>query len=343
MMRFIQIGVGGFGGVWARVLKNDRRAKVVGLVDISAEAMQRTCEKHGYDESICFTSLEQALKSVDADALVCVTPPKLHRKPVVTALRAGLHVISEKPMAESMVDCKAMLAAAKKAKRHYVVSQNYRYCGVMFAIADLVRKGRIGTVGQVKIDFYKGVAFDGFRAAMPYPLLIDMSIHHFDLIRFLTGLDPISARGSAWNPAWSHYAGDCSSSVVFEMTQNARVLYNGSWCAKGDFCDWSGNWQIEGSKGTITYKHGVATLHSAPKGYGIKKATEIKPKRMGKQGQAFVLDNFLKSVKTGKRPFTDVYDNIKSVAMVFAAVKAVKTERKVAVIPPALKETIRRK
>lgn len=339
-MRFIQVGVGGFGGVWARNLNKDKRAKVVALVDINALAMQKVCEQFGYDASICFPTLEEALKSVGADAVVCVTPPRLHRQPVVAALRAGLHVISEKPMAESMADCKAMLKAARESGKQYVVSQNYRYADIMFTIADMVKKGAIGTVGQVKVDFFKGVNFGGFRAEMPYPLLIDMSIHHFDLIRFLTGLDPVAAKGSAWNPPWSHFAGDCSSSIVFEMAGGARVLYNGSWCAKGDYCDWNGNWQIEGTKGTIVYKNGAAVLHRIPEGYGPAKTKDIKPRKMKKRAQEFVLDNFIKAIKSGTRPLTDVYDNIMSVAMVFAAVKAVETGRNVPVIDPEVKELL---
>jgi len=339
-MRFIQVGVGGFGGVWARALSSNRQAKVVGLVDINPEALQKVCDQYGYDASICFPTLDEALKSVEADAAVVVTPPRLHRKPVVAALRAGLHVISEKPMAESMADCKAMLKAARESGKHYVVSQNYRYNEIMCAIAGLVQQGKIGTVGQVKVDFFKGVNFGGFRAEMPYPLLIDMSIHHFDLIRFLTGLDPVAARGTAWNPSWSHYAGDCSSSIVFEMTGGARVLYNGSWCAKGDFCDWNGNWQIEGSKGTIIYKNGEAMLHSIPAGYGPATVKPVKPRKMTRKAQSFVLDNFMKTIASGARPLTDVYDNIHSVAMVFAAVKAVKTGRKVPVLDSSLKTLI---
>ncbi len=339
-MKFIQVGVGGFGGTWVNRLKQDKRANVTGIVDISPEAMNRVCEKQGYDTSICFPTLEEALKKTEADAVVCVTPPAYHRKPVVTALNAGLHVISEKPMAESMADCKAMLSAAKKAGKTYVVSQNYRYNPAMFTIADIIRKGKIGTIGQVKVDFYKGVNFDGFRSTMEYPLLIDMSIHHFDLIRYITGLNPVSVRGQAWNPEWSHYKGDCSSSVVFEMNNSARVLYNGSWCAKGDYCDWNGNWLIEGSNGSILYKNGIITLNQVPVNYTITKSTEVTHRKMRRIAQDFVLDNFIKSIAKGERPYTDVYDNINSVAMVFAAVKAVKSGRKIAVIDPSLKKII---
>ena len=342
-MRFIQVGVGGFGGAWVRALKQNKQAKVVGMVDINPAPMEKVCQDVGYDPAICFPSLKKALASVEADAVVCVTPPAYHRQPVVQALQAGLHVISEKPMAESLADCKAMLTAAKKARRHYVVSQNYRYDHAMFTIADLVQKGRIGEIGQVKIDFYKGVGFGGFRAEMDYPLLVDMSIHHFDLIRYLTGLNAVSVRGQAWNPPWSHFKGDCSSSICFAMGNGARVLYNGSWCAKGDYCDWNGNWQIEGTKGTIRYEKGVITLDKIAKGYSPTKTAVVKPRKLRKLAQGFVLDNFIKSIASGDRPLTDVYDNIHSVAMVFSAVKAVKTERRVQVIDPALKKLIGRK
>jgi predicted dehydrogenase len=223
-VRFIQVGVGGFGGSWCNTLAKERRAKVVAMVDVSEEALRVQCAKHGYDESICYSSLETALKSVEADALVCVTPPAMHREHVVAGLRAGLNVISEKPMAESMTDCKAMLREARKTGQTYAVSQNYRYSRDTYTMAQMIQKGVIGEIGQVKIDFYKGIQCGGFRAEMDFPLLVDMSIHHFDLIRYLTGQNPVSVKGEAWNPSWSHFAGDASSSILFEMSNGARVV-----------------------------------------------------------------------------------------------------------------------
>ena len=49
-MRFIQVGVGGFGGVWLDVIHKDRRAKMVGLVDLNSKALEGACEKCGWDE-----------------------------------------------------------------------------------------------------------------------------------------------------------------------------------------------------------------------------------------------------------------------------------------------------
>ena len=340
-MKFIQVGVGGFGAVWVNLLKSSREAKVVGMVDISDEALDRACKAAGYGPDICFKSLKQALANVQADAAVVVTPPSVHRQPVVAAMKAGLDVISEKPMADTLADCKAMLRAAAATGRTYVVSQNYRYTAPMWTLSKLVRGGKLGAVGQVKVDYYMGVDFGGgFRHDMAYPLIIDMSIHHFDLIRFITGLDAVNVRGSAWNPPWSNYKGDCSSTALFEMNSGARVLYNASWCAKGAFSDWNANWQIECEKGTVVYHEGEIQVYDVPDLYAVRK---VMPARLGKpprSSQAFVLHDFIRAVTGGRRPQTDAFDNIRSVAMIFATVRAMQTGRKVPVLDKTTKDLL---
>ncbi|MFC1452998.1 Gfo/Idh/MocA family protein [Verrucomicrobiota bacterium] len=340
-MRFIHVGVGGFGQVWGERLARDRRAEVVALVDVNKKALNTAREAWGYDKGICFPSLTEALKTVEADALVSSTPPGRHKNDVITALGAGLNVISEKPMADSLASCKAMLRAARETGRTYVVSQNYRYRPETWTLAKMVRGGKLGAIGQIKMDFYMGVNFGGgFRHTMDYPLVVDMSIHHFDLIRFITGLDPVSVTATAWNPPWSNYKGDCSTAAVFEMSNGARALYNGSWCAKGQFCDWNGNWQIECEKGTLVYEKGNITLHKAPDLYRVAASAPVKLTKPRTLGQQFVLNDFIQAVRTGRRAATDVYDNIGSIAMVFATVKAMRTGRKVPVMDAGIRKLL---
>lgn len=329
-MKFIQVGAGGFGKTWLNCLTANPKAKLEAIVDVNENTLKSACAEFNIDDSMAFSSLKKAVAATSADAVVCVTPPDYHRATIVEAVKAGLHVITEKPMANTMADCKAILKAVEQSGKICAVSQNYRYAPPTWSMAEIVKKRKIGEIGQVKIDFYKGHDFNGgFRHEMDYPVIIDMSIHHFDLIRFITGLNPVSVRGEAWNPPWSNYKGDCSSSLVFTMENNARIVYNASWCAKGDYCDWNGNWQIEGEKGTIIYKKGEITLNSAPDLYNVKQSTAVVQKEPKYLVQNFVLEDFMKAVKTGQRPATDVFDNIKSVAMVFAAVQAVKTGKTV--------------
>jgi predicted dehydrogenase len=248
-------------------------------------------------------------------------------------MKAGLNVITEKPMSDNLANCMSILKMSRNTGRTCVVSQNYRYKPETWTLACLIKDGRIGDIGQVKIDFYRGNDFGGgFRHEMDYPLLVDMAIHHFDLVRFVTGLNAVSVRGEAWNPAWSNYKGDCSSSLVFEMQNGARIVYNASWCAKGQFCGWDGNWQIEGSKGSMSYEDEKISLYDVPRFYKVNRTETVPAKGPENTGQEFVLNDFISSVKGGRRPQTDVFDNIHSIAMVFAAVKAVRTGKRIPVL-----------
>ncbi len=324
-VRFIHVGVGGFGRNWVNRLKEENNAEVVALVDVNEGALNAALEEGGYNRDICYPTLADALKNVEADALVCVTPPVYHREVVVEAMENGLDVISEKPMADSIEDCITIMKTAHSTGRKCVISQNYRYKPGPWTMARLVEKGKIGPIGQMQIDFYLGRYFEGFRQTMPYPLIIDMAIHHFDLIRYISGLNPVSVRGVSWNPPWSSFEGDSSASLVFEMENGARVVYNGSWSAKGQFSDWEANWHIEGEKGAVLYEKGGLALVSAPNRYDVDNVKTVDLKNPPKLDQAYVLDNFITSMRKEKRPQTDVFDNIYSVSMVFAAVEAVRT------------------
>jgi predicted dehydrogenase len=332
-VKFIQVGVGGFGRQWIKTLHDNRAVQIVGLVDVNDAALKSVCQEYGYAADICFPNLSEAVAQTEADAVVSCTPPACHCQDVVTALQAGLHVISEKPMAESMASCRAMLETAQATGKLYVVSQNYRYMPVSWTAARIIAGGRLGRIGQVKVDFYKGVDFGGgFRHSMDYPLIVDMSIHHFDLMRFITGLDAVSVQGTAWNPFWSNYRGDCSSTALFTMSNDARLLYNASWCAKGDFCGWSGNWQIECEHGTLQMQGDTIRILWTDGLYKVVREETVPVEDPPFFGQQYVLHDFMEAVATGTRPKTDAEDNIKSIAMVFATVEAMQSGRKVNVL-----------
>jgi predicted dehydrogenase len=332
MVKVIHAGLGNMGRAWIRMaLNTNRRVRVVGLADVDRKALAAARELLGDPNLPGFTSPAEALRQVEADLLLCATPPESHGPTSVAAMRAGLDVICEKPMASTPAECRAMLKTAETTGRRCVIAQNYRHNPLTRTLARIVGRGDIGEVGQVRIDFQKGVPFDGFRREMDDPLLVDMSIHHFDLIRFITGLDAVAVRGEAWNPPWSHYRGNCSDNLTFEMNNGARVVYTGSWCAKGDHCDWNANWLIEGTTGALEYRNGEITLHSAPELYKTVRKRTIRRRKMRLTGQAYILGDYLRVRRAGEHSGTDVRDNIRSINMVFAAVKAVRTGRRITI------------
>jgi predicted dehydrogenase len=201
----------------------------------------------------------------------------------------------------------------------------------------MLRDGGIGAVEEVHADFFIGAHFGGFRDEMAFPLILDMSIHTFDASRFLSGADPVSVTCHAWNPKRSWYKGDASAVAVFEFTKGIVFSYRGSWCAEGLHTPWNSHWRIVGSKGCATWD-GAETLkaQSVKKGgkHGFFSEMEdvpVPPLAMEHTGHGALMREFVTAVRTGKKPETASEDNIKSLAMVMAAVESAKTGKRVKV------------
>jgi predicted dehydrogenase len=327
-MRVIQAGVGGWGRHWVDVLSGFRDIELVALVDVDPLALAAAGRIGGLGREAWFGSLDEALETAVADVLVCVTPPALHRAHVTAGLAAGLDVIVEKPLALTMRDGQAIAAAAERHGRLVAVAQNYRYRPATWTMAQLVREGAIGKLGQVRLDFYKGWHFaDGdFRRRMDDVLLADMAIHHFDLLRFISGQDALTVHGRSWNPPWSDNAGDTSANLTFTLGNGAHFVYNASWAAQGDFADWNGNWLIEGDGGSITYSSGELVLRRALGDYQAEIVPDVHSTGPAYLDQAAVVADMIAARAAGRQPSTSVRDNLNSLAMVLAAVEAVRNE-----------------
>jgi predicted dehydrogenase len=195
--------------------------------------------------------------------------------------------------------------------------------------------GQIGTLTAVNCDFYIGAHFGGFRDAMPSPLILDMAIHHFDLIRYYTKADPVSVYAREFNPQGSWYKGDAAASCIFEMSNGIIFTYRGSWCAEGCHTSWHGDWRIIGEKGTLLFAGdalptGQKVVETG--GFHSKLApVEVMPAVVPKVGMHGGLCEMLDFLRDGKIPQTVCTDNIKSLAMVFAAMESSRKGRKVAV------------
>lgn len=336
-LNVVLCGCGGMANGWVTTALATPGIRLVGLFDINRKAAEAMAQRHKLPSSIVFDTQVQAIKATGADACFDVTVPAAHDKIVITALEHGCHVLGEKPMSDSMPKARRMLAAAKKARRIYAVTQNYRYNADVCSLARFVRGGRLGAVEEVHAEFFIGAHFGGFRDEMEFPLVLDMAIHTFDAARFLSGADPVTAYCHAFNPRRSWYKGDASSIAVFEMSNGVVFSYRGSWCAEGLNTPWNSRWRIIGAQGSATWD-GAAEMKAQVRKPGGKHAflsamkdvkVPVKPMKHG--GHAGLMREFVAAVRGGTKPQTSCDDNIKSLAMVHAAVKSARTRKRVKV------------
>ncbi len=332
------VGAGGMGKAWGKnLLAHSDRVDLAGWVDIREGAAATAAEELNAPDVHADTDLARAIAVVKPDFVVDVTIPEAHHDVTLAALAAGIPVLGEKPMADSMEAAREMVAASERANTLYMVSQSRRYDARLHTFRRLI-EGRVGALGILNSDFYIGAHFGGFRDEMDHVLLLDMAIHTFDAARYLSGADPVSVYCEEFNPSWSWYKGASSATALFEMTGGLRYVYNGSWCAEGRQTSWECEWRAAGPNGTATWdgvqSAPVADIVTERKGFHspVEAVTEEAEKDVP-GGIAGSLRDFLHALETGETPMGECHDNIKSLAMVFAAIESAQTGKRVAVTP----------
>jgi len=326
-------GCGGITGAWMNALKKRNDIKIVGLCDLSTQAMDQFEKLHGITVVCKSTNLQKMIAKSGAEIIFDCTIPAAHKEVVTKALEAGCHVLGEKPMAESMDDARTMVQTAAASGKRYAVIQNRRYDPNIILTRKLLNQDEIGKIHTLNADFFIGPHFDGFRTQMDHVLLGDMAIHSFDQARYLLGADAVSVYAEDWNPASSWYRDGANAVAIFHMSNGTVFTYRGSWCAEGCSTTWECDWRITGNKGTVLWDGTEGLSGEKVVGdSGFFRETEklILPEKDSEQltSHAGVIDDFITSLDQGTRVQTECTDNIKSLAMVLAAIKSCETGKR---------------
>jgi predicted dehydrogenase len=321
-VRLILVGAGMMGRSWLTAFRQSADVELVGIVDLDPAVARRAAQESGYPDVATAGTLGQLLGRVRADAVINVTVPVAHAEVSTTALLNGMSVLCEKPAADTTGAALSMVAAAEVSGRLLMVSQSRRYWRNVEALrAQLAQLGRLGIV---ECRFFRGPRMPGFREEMPYPLLADMAIHHFDLARDLIGSDPVWITAESFNPAWSWYAGDAAAQVSAAFADGTRFGYTGSWCSPALENSWNGDWRFSGSAGTAIWDGDNPPVARTADG-----ATIPAVPGNGREEIAGALAEFVAAVRTGGVPYGEIHRNVMSLAMVEAAVRSAATGRRV--------------
>lgn len=333
--RAVLVGCGGITRAWLEPLQKMDTVQLVGLVDIVPDNARARAQEYGLDDALIGDDLEAMLAETRPDVVFNCTIPEAHTPVTLTALAHGCHVLTEKPLADSMENAQSLVAAAQAAHRILAVIQNRRYDANIRRLRHLVESEAVGPLTTVHCDFFLGAHFGGFRDHMPHVLLLDMAIHTFDAARLITGADPVSVYCHEWNPAGSWYDRDASAVAIFEMSGGLVYTYRGSWCAEGLNTTWESDWRLIGQQGSIHWDGAsdiVAERVAAPDGLRWQmEPVPVPPHDPGDKVGAHggVIREFIRCVRTGTMPETVATDNIKSLAMVFGAIESAEHKRPV--------------
>lgn len=312
-MRGICVGLGNRGRSWYRWAQK-AGMDVVAVVDMNRGILDASAEQLGIPESMRFESIAEAVQATGANvATVCAANPA-HTLCLHQCLDAGVHVLIEKPMVETLEDAKAVMRKAETAGLRVAVSQNYRYQTGVLTARDAVQNRRIGDIVSVSVDFYRWRPTKGLYL----PLMMNQSIHHFDAIRWILGQDPEWCFARSFNPSWNDCDGPTVLEVLYGFEGEVVVTYSGSYVAQGDTTPYSGRWRIEGSTGQIQFG-GDGSEPPLLSRRETSERLELPLVKSDLDGPAQVCWEFLQALRNDEMPLTDSTDNIKSLAMGWAA------------------------
>ena len=331
--RAVVVGAGGIADAWFPPLIAEK-VEIAAVVDLNIETAKSRIAKYAL-RCEASTDLAATLGKTMPDFVVDLTVPAGHCEVTCAALRAGCHVIGEKPMASGMEDARKMVRTAEETGRLYMVSQSRRWNAKHDRVRRAIASGTLGAITTMSCDFFIGAHFGGFRDQMPSPLILDMAIHHFDLARSMTGLDATAVYSREFNPAGSWYRGAAAASCIFEMTAGLVFTYRGSWCAEGFPTSWNGDWRIVGEKGSLLYDHDrdpVIQVVDGREGFHRPlRDVEAPPSSLNAADMHGALLEMLDFLRTGRQPQTECHDNIRSLGMVFAAIESAQAGARVPV------------
>ena len=324
-VRLIQVGAGLMGRHWLDVIGQSTDVRLVGLADLDLATAQRAAAGAGFADVAVASSLAELLDRLEADAVVNVTIPEAHAEVSTIGLLNGLAVLCEKPVAHTTSAALSMVAAAEVSGRLLMVSQSRRYWRNLDALRGQV--ARLHRLGLVECSLFKAPHFGGFREQMPFPLLVDMAIHQFDLTRNLIGSEPVWITCESFNPAWSWYAGDAAADVHAEFDDGTRFVFAGSWCSAGLETSWNGSWRISGSGGTALWDGDNEPVAQTEEGESIPAVAGTGPEEI-----AGSLAEFVAALRDRSVPSGEVHSNVMSLAMVEGAVRSAQTRQRVMLV-----------
>jgi predicted dehydrogenase len=331
------VGCGAMSRAWLQAAAKIPDLRMVGLADLDVERARRRAAEFSLQEVVVAEDVHALLSRSRPDLLFDVVVPAARHGVVSAGLAAGCHVLSEKPMAETLADARDLVACAKAAARIHAVVQNRRYLPGVRRIARALRSGAIGPVTSVHADFFLAPHFGGFREEMDHVLLLDMAIHGFDAMRCMTGLGASAVYCQEWNPPHSWYRQGSSAAAIFELENGAVFVYRGSWCAAGLGTSWESTWRFVGAEGALTWD-GADQIRIEVVGHGARDglfdAVEpAEPPSLAAEdrvdGHLGVLSDFVAAVRSGTEPETVGHDNIRSLAMVIGAIDSAEAGRRV--------------
>lgn len=339
--RMIQVGTGGMGNGWCRQFLpkavDAGLVEVVAAVDVVPAMLVNAQEGLSLPPERCYTDIEAAFTAHEADFCTVVVPPKFHESIVDAALRHELHILSEKPIADTLVGSCRIAEKVIRAGVKMGVTMSHRFDQDKTTLRETMRSAETGEldylVGRFTDDCREYGRWGAFRHDIVDPLMIEGAVHHLDILADLTGAPCTTIYARTWNPRWGEFGGDSQALVSMDFANGRHATYEGATSNAVRLNGWGQEYiRAECEHATLVMDHRRVERFPA-----LSSPERSADRREG-QGEevplldadhawshGWLIEQFVAWLDGGSEMETNVEANLQSVALIFAAIESSRT------------------
>jgi predicted dehydrogenase len=299
-----------------------RQARVVAFVTGDPAKGRNLAAQYGVNPAnVCgYDEMDRLRTMPGVDVVYVITPNALHRDHTVRALKAGKHVLCEKPMATSASDCEAMIKVANEAGKKLMIAYRARYEPFNLECIRLCRSGTLGRINTVNSDHGRQIDLadpaDQWRIQKKLSgggSLVDIGVYSLQAARYLTGEEPIETFARISNPPGDDRFKEveCTIQWILRFPSGAMANLTSSY-------DWhdTKRFRVQGSKAwleldpaTDYYRHRLRVGKPGPDDNTVVEEPQIK-----EQNQfALMMDHMAECVRKNQTPRTPGEEGLRDV------------------------------
>jgi len=306
------------------------------ICDANAERLARYGEQ--YPSVRGYGDLEAMLGAERLDVVSIVTPDWLHAGMGIQALRAGVHVVSTKPLTTTIEDARRFIAAADAAGRHLMVAHERRFHPRYRAMKRVLDEGLLGRIFYAEMDYFthKGRQFDNTpwykSAEHPRDAILGTGAHAVDLLRWFAG-EVEEAWGAGNHLAYADFPGDDCQIGVFKLVGGAIGKVTQTYGSVRGAGEPDLRVVLHGSKGSIEDEKlfSLEFFDGAPVADVAERRPwrQVPPVQQEESSHRATINHFVDCLLHGRDPQPDGREGARTVAACLAVVEASRTGKPV--------------
>lgn len=323
MIRWGLIGASTIAHEWVIDAIRANGGEIVSVMSANAERGAKYAADHGIAHSVM--ALDELLSGQPIDAVYISTTNELHKDQVLASAKAGKHVLCEKPLATSLDDAKAMVAACKAANVVFATNHHLRNAATHTAMRDAIAAGKIGKplAARVFHAVYLPPHLQGWRLDRPDAgggVILDITVHDTDTLRYVLGDDPVEVIASTQQSGLAK--ADLADAVmgVMRFKSGLIAMFHDGFTTK--YADTG--FEVHGTEGSLVGRNvmsqkpvGIVTLRNADGEFELK----LDHQNLYETGIA----KFHAAIAGNGKPAADGEDGLWSLAAGLAVAEAAKT------------------